>query len=271
MEESSMPCRPLAALACAAPLALAATLSAEVVWQALPNNGIFTPFNAGNAGVVRYGNGGWLGGPDASPVRLESITLELAVFASQTPGSTDIVFTFNEGDPSGLVFGSGTALYSTTITGVQLPASPGGETLFQLEIQLPKVMTAGNFNDIGWSIALQNFDYAGQFGFAASDCTGQTVGFYTVNASFFDGKQWSLFAFGQDPCSEIANFAATIVAIPECTADFDGNGVVNGADLAAMLALWGFAGGFTPVDLNQDGIVNGSDLGLLLGQWGPCP
>jgi hypothetical protein len=268
MESKTMTRRSLAALACTASFALSAGVSAEVVWQAIPDNGFFTPFNAGNASVVRYGNGGWLGGPDSPPVRLESITLELVVFASMTPGTTDIVFTFNDGDPSGLVFGSGKPLYSTTITGVKLPASPGQEATFQLEIPLPTVMTAGGFNNVGWSVGLRNFDYAGQFGFAASSCKGQITGFYTNNASFFDGSQWSLFAFGQDPCSEIANFAATIVARPECTADFDGNGAVDGGDLATMLGLWDV--GFSKADLNGDGAVDGTDLAMLLAQWGPC-
>jgi len=29
--------------------------------------------------------------------------------------------------------------------------------------------------------------------------------------------------------------------------------------------------GFAPVDLNGDGIVNGVDLATLLTNWGPCP
>jgi len=52
-----------------------------------------------------------------------------------------------------------------------------------------------------------------------------------------------------------------------CVGDLNGDGIVNGADLAAMLGSWGAAG---PADLNGDGIVNGADLALLLGNWGPC-
>ncbi|HMN95598.1 MAG TPA: hypothetical protein PKC43_05170 [Phycisphaerales bacterium] len=59
-------------------------------------------------------------------------------------------------------------------------------------------------------------------------------------------------------------------SIPDCFADLNGDGVVNGADVGALLSAWGTAG-FSDADLNHDGIVNGSDLGLLLSLWGNCP
>ena len=55
-----------------------------------------------------------------------------------------------------------------------------------------------------------------------------------------------------------------------CAADFDGNGIVNGADLGALLGSWGPVTAGIPVDLSNDGMVNGADLGILLGAWGPC-
>lgn len=59
------------------------------------------------------------------------------------------------------------------------------------------------------------------------------------------------------------------VVVPGCPAvvigDLDGNGVVEGADLALLLGAWGTAGG--PADLDDDGTVGGSDLAVLLGNW----
>lgn len=55
-----------------------------------------------------------------------------------------------------------------------------------------------------------------------------------------------------------------------CTGDFNGDGVVNGADFGALLAGWGPCPG-CPEDLSGDGIVAGSDVGLLLSVWGACP
>lgn len=54
----------------------------------------------------------------------------------------------------------------------------------------------------------------------------------------------------------------------DCLGDFDGNGVVDGADLGVLLGEWGEPG---IADLDGNGIVTGADLGVLLGMWGPCP
>ncbi len=48
--------------------------------------------------------------------------------------------------------------------------------------------------------------------------------------------------------------------------DLNGDGVVNGADLAALLNSWGNCSDCA-ADLNGDGIVGGADLALLLNAW----
>lgn len=50
--------------------------------------------------------------------------------------------------------------------------------------------------------------------------------------------------------------------------DLDGNGLVNGNDLGALLGQWGPCAGCCSADLNLDGFVDGNDLGTLLGAWG---
>jgi len=58
---------------------------------------------------------------------------------------------------------------------------------------------------------------------------------------------------------------------PPCAGDVVRNGVVDGADIAAMLGVWGTDGGIYPLaDVNGDGIVDGADLAALLSSWGPC-
>jgi hypothetical protein len=53
--------------------------------------------------------------------------------------------------------------------------------------------------------------------------------------------------------------------------DLDGDGEVDGIDLATLLAAWGAcAAGCCPADLNGNGVVNGFDLAILLGAWGPA-
>lgn len=48
--------------------------------------------------------------------------------------------------------------------------------------------------------------------------------------------------------------------------DIDDDGLVDGADLSALLGSWGSVS--PESDLNGDGIVDGGDLTLLLGNWG---
>jgi len=48
--------------------------------------------------------------------------------------------------------------------------------------------------------------------------------------------------------------------------DLNGDGVVDGADLGALLAQWGPCDGCN-ADLNGDGVVDGADLGILLANW----
>lgn len=55
-----------------------------------------------------------------------------------------------------------------------------------------------------------------------------------------------------------------------CPGESDGDGVVNGSDLGALLGDWGPNPG-SPSDLDGNGIVDGADLGILLSSWGACP
>lgn len=48
--------------------------------------------------------------------------------------------------------------------------------------------------------------------------------------------------------------------------DFNGDGLVNGADVGLLLVAWGPCPG-CPEDLDGNGIVNGADIGLLLVNW----
>ncbi|MSQ91081.1 MAG: hypothetical protein EXS01_06800 [Phycisphaerales bacterium] len=55
------------------------------------------------------------------------------------------------------------------------------------------------------------------------------------------------------------------VAAAPLAGDFNGDGAVNGADLAQLLSAWGATSG--AADINGDGIVNGGDLAVLLSNW----
>jgi hypothetical protein len=53
------------------------------------------------------------------------------------------------------------------------------------------------------------------------------------------------------------------------TADLDGSGKVDAADLAVVLAAWGTDA--RPADVDGDGAVGCYDLWYVRGNWGPCP
>jgi hypothetical protein len=51
------------------------------------------------------------------------------------------------------------------------------------------------------------------------------------------------------------------------SADINGDGRVNGIDLAYVLTYWGTQTALA--DLNRDGFVGGEDLTIILSSWAP--
>ena len=77
-----------------------------------------------------------------------------------------------------------------------------------------------------------------------------------VVAGDFDGA-------GSDTADDIARWTLCDGAGPDLTGDGD----IDGADLASLLAAWNAGPG--PADFNNDGDVDGSDLAALLAAWTP--
>ena len=66
---------------------------------------------------------------------------------------------------------------------------------------------------------------------------------------------------------------ADIVVVPgtpPCPADIYTDGVVNAADLSALLVAWGPCAGSCTADLDGNGSVGATDLAALLVSWGAC-
>ncbi len=61
-------------------------------------------------------------------------------------------------------------------------------------------------------------------------------------------------------------YAVLAKSIACLASDLNDDGMVDGADLANLLAAWGTKAN----DLNGDGVVNGADLAQLLANWGSC-
>lgn len=207
----------------AATVAGARAAHADVVYDGFgAPTGLFTPFFTGSNQLTHtFGDSGWVMGPNEPAITgINSVILGLAVYSSSfaaiPAGKTDIKFTFNDGDPSGLVFGTGTTLYSTTLKNVELPAidpQVSNSAIFELVVPIDFVSTLGGYNNVGFGISVENFDYQGQFGFQTTS-SALPLGFSTINASEFNGSSWSLYSFNGG-----ANLPFRVVnVIPEPTA-----------------------------------------------------
>ncbi|UCD74847.1 MAG: M28 family peptidase [Phycisphaerales bacterium] len=71
-------------------------------------------------------------------------------------------------------------------------------------------------------------------------------------------------------CGWLVDQAVLVPGGPDCTADVNGDDVVDINDLFQLLGAWGSCGG-CPEDLDGDGVVDIDDVFEVLGQWGPCP
>jgi hypothetical protein len=60
-----------------------------------------------------------------------------------------------------------------------------------------------------------------------------------------------------------------LLLVKPCPADVNDDGVVNGADLAAVLGAWGPRRGALE-DIDGSGVVDGADLAAILSSWGAC-
>jgi hypothetical protein len=77
---------------------------------------------------------------------------------------------------------------------------------------------------------------------------------------------------GDAPSWFVARWAGCPSVQTPCPGDTNGDGVVNFADLNAVLASFGQSGASIPGDVNADGRVDFADLNLVLSNFGlPCP
>jgi agmatine/peptidylarginine deiminase len=132
-----------------------------------------------------------------------------------------------------------------------------------------------------WNRSLNNWgDFSGRVGQNryidcwAGNSDGDITGFATSNLADYIAADGTInfLVYGERPNDEIAHdyFSVSVTRLnipPACPADFDGNGIVEGADVAALLASWGGAGG----DLDGNGTTDGADVAVLLSAWGTCP
>lgn len=136
---------------------------------------------------------------------------------------------------------------------------------------------------IGFRLYLEN-GVSGEVPFTVSATTigGSTISLTEQVGSVIAAEGFAFLSDADDTLASITvtgfvNFAVGefgIAMIADEPADFDGDGDVDGFDLALLLGEW--TGGstyspcppHTPADLNADCKVNGFDVGILLAAWG---
>ena len=107
-----------------------------------------------------------------------------------------------------------------------------------------------------------------------SDATVYDESFSGVGPTDFSTDSIGLDGFAQSASVPVPPYSVLIFSQAEHVppnsgnpADINSDGVVNGADLAFVLADWGTRNAQS--DINGDGIVNGADLAFILAGWTP--
>jgi hypothetical protein len=126
------------------------------------------------------------------------------------------------------------------------------------EVLYEGLPTSSGFTGIGLDLA------AGRL-YWSDEITDVEKGLWEANLDGTDATR--IFA---SPSGWNAGAMTVVVTATPCPADIDGNGMVDTADLLAVLAAWGGCVD-CPEDIDRSGIVDTGDLLVLLGNWGPCP
>ncbi|TVQ59149.1 MAG: hypothetical protein EA379_11875 [Phycisphaerales bacterium] len=85
---------------------------------------------------------------------------------------------------------------------------------------------------------------------------------------YFVNSQWDRFSPGTPYTNTITGPGELLPITTDCPGDANGDGVVDFADLSAVLSDFGQSGPDLPGDVNGDGEVNFADLSLVLANFG---
>ncbi len=174
-------------------------------------------------------------------------------------GAVECSGSLEPGDPVGVLAIEGSlALNSSATTHISLGGVKAGVTHDQ-------IVVTGNAN-VGGALEVTTVDgFQPQVG-QVFDVIRSVVGTGVVTGEFSSVTPSNMYQ---------VTYTATRVRLevipPVVDADFNDDGIVDGADLGQLLGSWGpCPGGKTPcpADFNNDGVVDGADLGVLLANWG---
>ena len=225
------------------------------------------------------------------------------VTAALAPSSTIVNLAVNTSAAAAI---NASALITTAVEGAQNPsiaralsgtvlghARPSWSAASVVSSTTASATTPANAGTVQIAVPLHNFGYGAlQARLDADGVTGLSSPFATVTgtASNIAGSAANLvFSFNSDGRApgtytqtaivltsdeNLAGAASGSVSVTLAVtvtggnpADLNGDGHVDGSDLALLLNAWGSTKP-NPADLDHDGIVAGSDLAILLNSWG---
>jgi hypothetical protein len=195
----------------------------------------------------------------ASFIGIRKANGTLQVIARQfdaVPGIAGATFSALAGSSALSLGDSGVLVFSNNVV---VPESANNPAVFAWDatLGLRVIAKAGDTNFTGTP--------ANQFTQLGSTAvTGSGV------CSTLNAKGQFVFRAG-DSVNQIYTIATIDLGPAPCPADLTGDGVVSGADIAALLGAWGPCSGSCPADFTGDGAVTGADLAVLLAAWGNCP
>ena len=217
--------------------------------------GTFGEYTLAVTGVPCSGGGGG-GGGACSSARTASLGANL--FLGQSTGDSLDMTGFCNPGPS-----NDDRIYNTnyfTFTAPQSGAYSLSTCQFaSFDTKLAVMTACGNAS----TILACNDDGAGCFGGTTSVVSGVDL---QAGATYF------VAVGGASPDSAVGSLILAIEleqVAPPCRTDLNGDGVVDGFDLAIFLSDWG-APPISRSDFNLDGAVDGIDLTALLSAWGAC-
>lgn len=184
------------------------------------------------------GNGAYLGSGAPGTIAIDNVKYGVRV-------------ALNNSNVGGVGADGGSVDGSTVITGIEVAiplALMGYDAASQKNIKICAMINGGGHD---W---LSN-QFIGGLGLGSANLAEPRL----VNLSTIAGSQYAVLVID-------ANEPDCPVAPPACPADLNGDGAIDGSDLAAVLGGWGT----DAADTNGDGTTDGSDLATVLSAWGLC-
>jgi hypothetical protein len=190
------------------------------------------------------------------------------------PGSFDLCFGRTPGYPTTQFFGrlDNIRIWSSARTAAQIASNALLEFTPAEAAAHPDLIGSWSFSGSTASDARGVNDGTLQSGAAITGDNGVGAGADCDGDGLLDAYEISVGSLADQDANGVPDCCESAPICIPCAGDVDGNDVVNGVDLASVLAAWGTMGKAYPgADVNRDGLVDGSDLAQVLSDWGACP